>query len=564
MSVEKNKISVCVPSYERVLMLEQLINSFLNQDYEFKEIVICDDSKTNQVSEMVSKKFGDIQNIIYLKNETNLGYSKNLLKCLESCNGEYILIMGDDDLFCSRNALSRYVDIFNKNTKVNYIYSNQVQFSNKLKTEIIFNFFEKDTYYKSGKDSLTKMWLTSIFIPGIGLRNTQDFATIYPKESLLFPQLLMVGHLLNRYDSYAISDVLIAGRAHSEQLGFKAIQKKNIKQNERHGTLEILEIFDLLKNEYNLNFPKEIIEELLVNAFSTSILKEKMVTGNEGIKENYNNFISVSKFARNSLKLKLSFIFASVLPVFILYFIKYVFYLLIKLTNYEKYRDIDKQLFNLSRSIKKYKEYKEPEKYPEFGSIMSIVSEITKKNTLVLDVGCSEGYLAKYLNNSKVYGLDYNEKAVEEARKFCIEAQVIDLNDISKLPKTLFNKNLKYDYIVFADILEHVLDPEEVLRYFKNFLKDDGRIIISLPNVALWRVRFGLLFGNFDYTEYGVLDSTHLHLYTFESVRDLISEADLKIVKIYGAANLMGFLVRKFKFLENILSIQIVSVSEKA
>lgn len=562
MSVEKNKISVCVPSYERAGMLEQLINSFLHQDYELKEIVICDDSKTNSVKEMISTKFDNIKNILYIKNEDNLGYSKNLLKCLESCNGEYILIMGDDDLFCSKSTLSKYVEVFNQNPKVNYIYSNQIQFSNELKTELVFSFFEKDTYFKSGKDSLVKMWLTSIFIPGIGLRNTKDFSAYYPTDSLLFPQLLLIGHLLNKYDSYAISEVLIAGRAHSEQLGFKAIQKKNIKQNERHGTVEILEIFDVLKEEYGIKFPKEIIEETLVKAFSTSILKEKMVTGNERMSENYNNFIKVSKVAKSSFKLKLSFLVAYILPVFILYLIKYLFYSLIKIKDIQKYQIFDNQISLLSSPIKKYKEYKEPETYPEFGSIMSIVKEVTKKNALVLDVGCSEGYLAKYLKNSKVYGLDYNEKAIQEAKKVCVDAKVIDLNNLDLLPETIFDGK-KFDYIIFADILEHVLFPEEVLKYFKKFLKDDGRIIISLPNVALWRIRINLLFGSFDYTEYGVLDSTHLHLYTFDSVPELIKNSGLKLEKIYGAANLLGVIVRKLPVLERLLSIQIISVSKK-
>jgi methionine biosynthesis protein MetW len=205
------------------------------------------------------------------------------------------------------------------------------------------------------------------------------------------------------------------------------------------------------------------------------------------------------------------------------------------------------------------KKYLEAEKFPKYGSISQIINNI-EKNKTVLDVGCSEGYVAKHLQNNIVYGIDYNAKALEKAKNFCKDVKVVDLNNLDELDD-LF-PNVKYDYIVFADVLEHVLYPKEVIKKLKTKLKKGGYIIISLPNVALWRVRLNLLFGKFDYTEYGVLDDTHLKLYTFKTAEKLIKDCDLNLVKILGAANALGYIVHKFKFLRNIFSIQIITISK--
>ena len=84
--------------------------------------------------------------------------------------------------------------------------------------------------------------------------------------------------------------------------------------------------------------------------------------------------------------------------------------------------------------------------------------------------------------------------------------------------------NIKYekyfDIIVFADILEHLKEPLEVLKRYKKYLKDDGYIIISIPNIANWKIRFKSLLGRFEYNEYGILDSGHLRFFNEKSQRD--------------------------------------------
>lgn len=203
------------------------------------------------------------------------------------------------------------------------------------------------------------------------------------------------------------------------------------------------------------------------------------------------------------------------------------------------------------------KRYDRAEALPFYGSLNTI-SRACGKQKEILDVGCASGYLGKILmaQGNVVYGIDGNVEAVTEAKKFYQEAFCVDLNNFDHVP---FGDK-KFDVIVFADVLEHLIDPESVLKYFRDLLKPDGYVIVSLPNVALWRVRLNLLFGRFDYTDYGVLDRTHLHLYTFSSAQKLLTDAGYKVVSVRGAMNLnfFGVLVDWLPFLKTLLSIHIV------
>nr|WP_256369411.1 class I SAM-dependent methyltransferase [Methanococcoides sp. AM1] len=184
------------------------------------------------------------------------------------------------------------------------------------------------------------------------------------------------------------------------------------------------------------------------------------------------------------------------------------------------------------------------------------MSEI-QQGEIVLDVGCSEGYLAKHIPNNDVWGIDANCQALFKAKETCAEVKLVDLNNLPINP--IFSQ--KFDVIVFGDVLEHLLYPDKVLKHFKQYLKSQGRIIVSLPNIALWRVRLNLLLGKFDYSDYGVMDSTHLHFYTFKTSKDLISSSGYNVIKVQGAANFLGSVVHNASFLRKILSIHIIIVA---
>jgi len=198
----------------------------------------------------------------------------------------------------------------------------------------------------------------------------------------------------------------------------------------------------------------------------------------------------------------------------------------------------------------------------KYFSTKNVISRTIKcKNKNILDVGCNEGYFGT--NNqettNKYYGIDILEESLKIAAN---KYEGVELYDLEELKDLSFKK--KFDYIIFGDVLEHIRNPEEVLKFFiKRYLNKNGRIIISLPNIANWQTRFNLLFGKFDYTEIGIMDNTHLKLYTFKSAERLAKISGLKIKSILFGADLLGPIVNFLPFLRNLLSTNIVLVCEK-
>lgn len=195
----------------------------------------------------------------------------------------------------------------------------------------------------------------------------------------------------------------------------------------------------------------------------------------------------------------------------------------------------------------------------EYGTHTLIASEIGTHN-IVLDVGCNKGYLKKITPNNIFYGIDYGKNDLEKAKKEGYKKVYhLDLNNYQD-----FRCTEKFEVIVFADVLEHLLYPDKVLRYFvRNFLKENGRVIISLPNVANFTIRLSLLFGSFEYQESGILDKTHLHLYTLNSARKFISNCGLKIIKEKFSSNNFGKIIRFAPILGRLLGYNLIFICRK-
>jgi SAM-dependent methyltransferase/predicted nucleic acid-binding Zn-ribbon protein len=149
----------------------------------------------------------------------------------------------------------------------------------------------------------------------------------------------------------------------------------------------------------------------------------------------------------------------------------------------------------------------------------------------VLELGCSNGYMSRLLKqrNCQVTGVEIDPLAAAEARSFCEEVIVADLDSrplVDLLPGTPF------DAAVFGDVLEHLRDPWRVLDEARAFLPSGSFAVLSIPNVAHGSVRLALLRGSFDYQPQGLLDSTHLRFFTLRSVRELCMRSGYRIEEI--------------------------------
>jgi SAM-dependent methyltransferase len=149
-----------------------------------------------------------------------------------------------------------------------------------------------------------------------------------------------------------------------------------------------------------------------------------------------------------------------------------------------------------------------------------------KEPVKILDVGTASGYLGKIWrrNGHYVAGIEYDAATAEKAREYYDAFQVADVETFA------FPYRREFDYIVFADVLEHLRDPAAVLRRCIPALKETGRIIISVPNIANWVIRLGLLFGKFDYMDRGILDRTHLRFFTRRSLNRLMNDVSCEVL----------------------------------
>lgn len=154
-------------------------------------------------------------------------------------------------------------------------------------------------------------------------------------------------------------------------------------------------------------------------------------------------------------------------------------------------------------------------KYSIHNRIINNVS-IYKKNGTALDAGCGAGFLAKHIKDAgySVTGVDMYDSV--EARAACDRFYIYDLNSGFGI-----KKDEKFDLIVFADILEHLYNPENTLIQCRKHLKQNGKIIASTGNIAHLYIRLCLLFGLFNYAERGILDRTHLHLFTIKTFKKI-------------------------------------------
>jgi 2-polyprenyl-3-methyl-5-hydroxy-6-metoxy-1,4-benzoquinol methylase len=156
-----------------------------------------------------------------------------------------------------------------------------------------------------------------------------------------------------------------------------------------------------------------------------------------------------------------------------------------------------------------------------------IIPSLINNDSSVLDVGCNTGYLGKLLKKKKVVidGVDIDTKALRIARKYYHQTYKRDL-----YYKRL-SLNKKYDYIVMADILEHLPRPDLLLKDCKNYLKKSGQIIISVPNIARLEIRIKLMLGKFEYGR-GILSEDHLRFFTRDSAIKMINRCGYKVMEI--------------------------------
>jgi SAM-dependent methyltransferase len=137
----------------------------------------------------------------------------------------------------------------------------------------------------------------------------------------------------------------------------------------------------------------------------------------------------------------------------------------------------------------------------------------------ILELGCATGYVSRELRRAgaRVVGVELDPVLADAAREHVDE---LIIGDIER-PEVQESISGSFDLVLMGDLLEHLVDPGAVLRWARGLLEPGGAVLVTIPNVAFYTMRWSLLRGRFEYTECGLLDATHLRFYTFHSFQRL-------------------------------------------
>jgi SAM-dependent methyltransferase len=164
---------------------------------------------------------------------------------------------------------------------------------------------------------------------------------------------------------------------------------------------------------------------------------------------------------------------------------------------------------------------------PEGKSSVAQLLRWIRPGSKVLEMGPATGIMTTFLTQDKgcqVTCVEVDPKAAEQARHLCSKMIVGDLNRMEWAREI---EGQEFDYIIFADVLEHLLNPAESLQGTLKHLTSSGEVLISVPNIAYVGVIAELLEGRFDYRRDGLLDETHVHFFTWKSLVQLLGQTGL-------------------------------------
>jgi len=163
---------------------------------------------------------------------------------------------------------------------------------------------------------------------------------------------------------------------------------------------------------------------------------------------------------------------------------------------------------------------------PRGADSLAKLARWVRPGTTLLELGAASGYFTEHLAalGCTVDVIDVDREAAAAAARFARRSVVADLDGDAWIAAL---GDVRYDAIVCADVIEHLRDGVALLRRLRPFLAEGGELLLSVPNVAHSAVIAGLVDERFEYGGEGLLDPTHLRLYTWRTLAATLAAAGL-------------------------------------
>lgn len=274
-------LSICIPSYNRPVQIGELLSS-IDCKPENVEIIICEDMSPKRLainSVVESFKNNSIYRTCYYENEVNLGYDGNIRRLVELATGQFVLFMGDDDLFVP-NALDQYLTFLNVNINIKYVLRSYISIHSDGRVET-FRYLPKTTVLPPGEETVAWLFKRSVTISGFTISRdaANAISTSDLDGTLLYQIYLMANVCLDNESIYydlPVAHAVQSFRGNNPHFGASEAEKGRYTpgvlsaENSINFTKAYFEVTEYLDRQHSTELTKRV--KLILSKYSYPFL----------------------------------------------------------------------------------------------------------------------------------------------------------------------------------------------------------------------------------------------------------------------------------------------------
>lgn len=204
------RISVCIPHYNRIDYLLQVLDSIDSQTYRDLEVVVSDDCSTDESERVLSEIAGKRDStLVYERQTKNIGYDANLRRSLELASGDFLFVLGNDDALQSDSSIQELVDLLVQHDCPGLVTTNYHEFG---QPEIIHRRVSQTERIQGTMESALSNYSCFSFVAGIGFRkDVFDEVNTDAHDGSIYVQIFMaVAAMMKGHDLLKVSKPLVA------------------------------------------------------------------------------------------------------------------------------------------------------------------------------------------------------------------------------------------------------------------------------------------------------------------------------------------------------------------